>query len=402
MALEPLELARFSMGLALAAGLGALARRAPTGPGFWASLLAPRLHYGLAGVVCGYTFLPALQQPFAEVVLLALVFCGGWMGLVAGCSFELRQWRSQQLGGLLLEGGQACMAVILVLLVVYLVGLFPQAGTIYLSGAALEVVCGICMVGISSAGSERPRRPPVAALGGALLAALGISQLQAVSFQIAAPFEAAARWIAVDTTAGELFWASVLGCATGLVGDLSTRDELGSGTVCFLLAGALLLGGGLAAALGLEPLWVGLLAGIWLINSTLRRLDVLRAVEQGHDLVQIGLLFGCGWLLGMGLEEGEMSMGVFAWVLVLVVGLRLAARLGNRLSGQYQQTRGAARHASPRAAQLLELDDVGLALAASLMRALPLEAGTAVLGAVAAGQFGMRLIGWWGRARAAV
>ncbi len=45
----------------------------------------------------------------------------------------------------------------------------------------------------------------------------------------------------------------------------------------------------------------------------------------------------------------------------------------------------------------IDLDDVGLALAASLMRILPAEAGIALLGAVAAGQLCLRLIGWWSR-----
>lgn len=398
MAPDLIDLGRFGLGLALIAGLRALTQLARRpGAKLWAPLMAPRLHYGLAGVISGYTFLPQLAPAFAALLSVVLVFCGGWVGLAAGCAFDLRREYQHRFLGLLLEGGQAGLAMAAVFLAAFLVNQLPAAGSIYLSGAALEVVCGICMVGISAAGAEQQaNRPPLAALCGALMAALGISQLHGEPFPLAS-LELAQRGLIVDSQVGKLFWGSLLGCAMGLLGDLVARDELNMWVRCYLLAGVVLLGGGIAASLGLEPLWVGLLAGAWLINATLRRLEILEAMSQSYSFVQSGLLFGCGWFLGEGVLAGGVNLGVFAWAALLVLVLRLVARLSSRLEVRYVPAERPHRGQRPVPAGTIDLDDVGLALAASLMRTLPSEAGIALLGAVAAGQLCLRLIGWWSR-----
>lgn len=392
-----IDLGRFGLGLALIAGLRVLAQLARRpGAEFWAPLMAPRFHYGLAGIVSGYTFLPQLAPSFAALLSVVLVFCGGWIGLAAGCTFDLRREYQHRFLGLLLEGGQAGLVMAAVLLAAFLVNKLPQAGSIYFSGSALEVVCGICMVGISAAGAEQQAgRPPLAALCGALLAALGISQLHGDTFPLVS-LDFAHRSL-VDSPVAKLFWSTLLGCLIGLLGDLATRDQLNGWVICYLLAGAVLLGGGIAAALGLEPLWVGLLAGAWLINATLRRLDILGAVSESYRFAQSALLFGCGWFLGEGVLAGGVNLGVFAWAALLVLALRLAARLSSRLEVRYVPAERPHRGQRRVPAGGLDLDDVGLALAASLMRILPAEAGIALLGAVAAGQLCLRLIGWWSR-----
>ena len=396
MAPDLIEVGRFGLGLALIVGLRVLAQLAKRpGAEFWAPLMAPRLHYGLAGVISGYTILPQLSLGFANLLSVVLVFCGGWIGLAAGCSFDLRRGYQHRVLGLLLEGGQAGLAMAAVLLAAYLVNQLPQAGSIYLSGSALEVVCGICMVGISAAGAEQQAgRPPLAALCGAMLAALGISQLHGEAFQLTS-LELVQRGALVESPVGKLLWSALLGCLIGLLGDLATRDQLDGWAICYLLSGVVFLGGGIAATLGLEPLWVGLIAGAWLINATLRRLDILRAVSRSYSFSQSALLFGCGWFLGEGALAGGVSLGVFAWAALLVVALRLAARLSSRLEVRYVPAERPHRGHRQQTAGTIDLDDVGLALAASLMRALPAEAGIALLGAVASGQLCLRLIGWW-------
>jgi len=393
-----LDLGRFGLGLVLIAGLRALAQwaRQPQAA-FLAPLMAPRLHYGLAGVISGYTFLPQLAPAFAALLAVVLVCCCALVGVAAGCSFDLRREYQHRLLGLVIEGGQAGLAMAVVLLAAFLVNQLPAAGSIYLSGAALEVVCGICMVGISAAGAEQQaNRPPLAALCGALLAALGISQLHGQPFPLLSS-SLVPRALVVDGQLGKLLYASLLGCATGALADLATRDTHTLGVRCYLLAGAVLLGGGIAAALGLEPLWVGLLAGAWWINATLRRLDVLETVTRSYSFAQSGLLFGCGWFLGEGVLGGGANLGVFTWAALLVLALRLASRLSSRLEVRYVPADRPHRGHRQVPAGILDLDDVGLALAAGLLRTLPSEAGIALLGAVAAGQLCLRLVGWWSR-----
>lgn len=392
------DLGRFCLGLVVIGGLRVLAQMARRpGAEFWAPLMAPRLHYGLAGVISGYTCLPQLAPSFAALLAIVLVFCGGWVGLAAGCSFDLRREYQHRFLGLLLEGGQAGLAMAAVLLAAFLVNQIPAARSVYLNGAALEVVCGICMVGISAAGAEQQaNRPPLAALCGALLAALGISELYGSTFPLLSS-ALIPRGLVVEGQVGKLLFGSVLGCSLGMLADLATRDEHALGVRCYLLAGVVLLGGGVAAALGLEPLWVGLLAGAWLINATLRRLDILAAISQSYSFAQSGLLFACGWFLGEALLAGGTNLGVFSWAALLVLVLRLLARLSSRLEVRYVPAERPHRGHRPVPAGALDLDDVGLALAAGLLRTLPSEAGIALLGAVAVGQLCLRLIAWWSR-----
>jgi hypothetical protein len=124
---------------------------------------------------------------------------------------------------------------------------------------------------------------------------------------------------------------------------------------------------------------------------------MLEAMSQSYSFAQSGLLFGCGWFLGEGVLAGGVSLGVFAWAAILVLVLRLAARLSSRLEVRYVPAERPHRGQRPLPAGAIDLDDVGLALAASLMRPLPSEAGIALLGAIAAGQLSLRLIGWWSR-----
>ena len=112
-------------------------------------------------------------------------------------------------------------------------------------------------------------------------------------------------------------WGSclVLGALVGLVVDLATRS-VSSGYLYYMIAVGLLLGSGIAGALGLEPLWVGAVAGIWLVNATMRRLDILRALEQGQDMVRTVLPGVAGWALGAAFVEGGFELAFSAWILL--------------------------------------------------------------------------------------
>ena len=151
----------------------------------------------------------------------------------------------------------------------------------------------------------------------------------------------------------------------------------------------------MAGALGLAPLWVGAVAGIWLVNATMRRLDILRALEQGQDMARAVLLGVAGWMLGAALGESGFELAFGAWVLLALVaivpGVRFGAwqGLGKLLDRAVPQRTGVA----PR--QLLELDDLGLVIALSLAAVLPAERGAALLAAALLGQRLMHAAAVW-------
>ena len=398
-----IDLGRFAAGLVAVGGLCLLMlllRRRARLEALIEGMLESGVHYAAAGVLVGYTFLPSMRPQFAESLLLAAAFFGGWFGLAAGCSLDLRILRRRLSPLWLFEPGQAVLVGASVFLAAHALGRFFGVANSALLGPALLALCGICVAGkLHFGGRQGPRqahlkqgirRPALATFLGIVLVGLGTNQLRDVPFQIRQPFAAATRTIAVDGLVAEVFWSLVLGAVIALVADLLIRG-VDAGFLCYLLVAALMLGSGIAAVLGLEPLWIGLIAGIWLINTTLRRLDILVAVERNHGLVQVGVFFVAGWMFGNGLARHQMDTGIFAWALVLLVLLRPLAMLGiaraaERIWGKRilkkRETEG-----------LLDLDDLALIVAMSLMSILPAAAGLALLGAVMVGRFGLRPAG---------
>ena len=402
------QLGAFGLGLLLVGGLYLLVRaaRAREGvPPVLHALVESRFHYGVAGVLGGGTVLPALAPSAAEFGLLALSVLATWLGFAAGCSLDLRVLRRGPPAPLLVPVMQAGLVLVLVFLALYVPGRLLKLSGVALSGPALFTVCGICMVGWWRPGPTKGEsglalqlgfwEPAVSLLPGILLIGIGSSQLHLALFQIEYPFGAAGTGVVVAGTAGKLLWGLALGCLTGVIGDLLTRDAEAE-AVFSLLAVTLLMGGGVAATLALEPLWVGLAAGVWAINATLRRVDVLKAVEHNHGYVRVGILFGAGWLLGRGLTQAGVDWATFAWMLLLLVALRPAARLGAlHLAGRVLAIRALkATHA--RAGNVLDLDDVALVVAAGLTQVLSAPVGRAVLAAAMVGQLSLRLARVWG------
>ena len=363
-----------------------------------AELLASRVQYALAGLVFGLLAPLNMRPVLGAAADLATSFLVGIFGLVVGCSVELRLLRNISRSLLLLEIGY------LVLLGLGLWTLsygFSQGGV---EGAALWGICGLCAacwMRQSRRGSTKKKPssgwlPSASALAGLFIAGVGFMQLRPEGFEVRLP-------LAFPSIVVEGAWAKygsclVWGALVGLVVDLATRG-VSRGYLYYTIAAGLLLGSGMAGALGLEPLWVGVVAGIWLVNATMRRLDILRALEQGQDMVRTVLPGVAGWVLGAAFVEGGLEFAFSAWVLlalvVVVPGVRLGVwyGMGKLLDRSAHQRTGV----GPR--QLLELDDLGVVIALSLAVVLPAGQGAALLAAALLGQRLMHVVAVWAGGR---
>jgi len=359
-----------------------------------AEILASRVQYALAGLVFGLLAPLDMRPSLSAAADLAAAFLVGIFGLVVGCSIELRLLRHVSRPLLLLEIGY------LVLLGLGLWALsygFSPGGV---EGAALWGVCGLgaaCWVRQSGRGAKKKKStdllPSVSALVGLLLAGVGVMQLRPGGFEIYLPLGFPSVVVGEGTWAE---WGSclVLGALVGLIVDLATRS-VSSGYLYYMIVVGLLLGSGVAGALGLEPLWVGAVAGIWLVNATMRRLDILRALEQGQDMVQTVLLGVAGWALGAAFVESGFELAFSAWILLALIAVVPGVRLGmwhgmGKLLGRSVHQRTGVE---PR--QLLELDDLGLVIALSLATVLPAGQGAALLAAALLGQRLMHIVAMW-------
>jgi hypothetical protein len=164
----------------------------------------------------------------------------------------------------------------------------------------------------------------------------------------------------------------------------------------YLLGGTMLVGSGFASSVGLEPLLVGAVAGIWLINATLRRLDILHVLDRGHTLTQFALPFAVGWLLGAGLPAHGVDVEVLVFILVVVLAFRPLARLGGaKLLVRVFKVQGRSRERQEKAEDLLALDDIALVIAAALYTCLPRAAGLAAVVGVMVGQVILGMASSW-------
>ena len=361
---------------------------------FLAELLASRVQYALAGVVFGLLAPLNMRPVLGAAADLATSFLLGIFGLMVGGSVELRLLKNTSRLLLLLEIG--CLVSLGVGLWALSYG-FAQEGV---EGAALWGIgglCAACWMRQSRRGSAKQQPssgwlPSASALVGLFIAGVAFMQSRPEGFEVLLP-------LAFPSIVVEGIWAKcgaclVLGAVTGLIVDLATRG-LDKGYLYYVIAAGVLLGSGLAGALGLDPLWVGAVAGIWLVNATMRRLDILRALEQGQDMVRAVLPGVAGWVLGAMLLEGGVELVFGAWVLLALVavvpGVRLAMWRGMRqLFGRAVDQRTGVE---PR--QLLQLDDLGLVIALSLAAFLPAGQGAALLAAVLLGQRLMHAVAVW-------
>ena len=359
-----------------------------------AEFLAARVQYALAGLVFGLLAPLNMRPTLGAAADLATSFLVGIFGLVVGCSVELRLLRNTSRPLLLLEIGY------LVLLGLGLWTLSYGFSQGNVEGAALWGVCGLCAacwMRQSRGGSTEKKRstgwlPSASALAGLFLAGVGLMQLRPEGFEVRLPL--AFPPIIIEGTWAKYGSCLVLGALVGLIVDLATRG-LSKGYLYYVIAAGLLLGSGMASALGLEPLWVGGVAGIWLVNATMRRLDILCALEQGQDMVRTVLPGVAGWALGAALIKGGLELVFSAWVFLALVAIVPGVRLGvwHGMRQLFNRSMDQRTGVGPR--QLLELDDLGIVIALSLATVLPAGQGAALLAAALLGQRLMHVVAMW-------
>jgi len=398
-----LVIGRFTIGLLLIGGMFLLVQRLRVReslPNAVGRLFEERLHYGLVGGVIGYTSPPALQTVFSDCALLAGFFFAGWFGMLAGLGLDVRNLRGIPGRYLLYEMNRA---VVICLGIVVLTFLVEWIEGIRLQGAALLMLCGVCVAYTpgSSFGAHKERKAgwgrgfiPTAGIG-IVLAGLGSMQLRGGPFEIRQPFAPSFKVVEVDSLLGEVGWCLLLGAVTGIVLDLLVRE--GERTeLSLLIAGGLALGAGLAVVLGLEPLWVGLVSGAWLINSTLRRLDIFQVVERGHLLMKIGLYFVVGWLLGFRLQRAGLDAVFFLWFLMSIAVIRPAVLwVSERITHRLPGITGPRRVDGKRGVVVEEFDTLGLVVGLGVMELVGGAEGVGALAGVMVGQVVLNLGRTW-------
>ena len=392
---------RFGLGLLVVAGIYAAvlySRRWTDRPRLLADLLDSRLHYAVAGLVLSLAATDGMRTTIGEGVDIAMVFLAGIFGLIVGGSFDWRLIKRLTKPLLWLEVGHLVLLIMTVWLLTYsfFSGVVdPENGG---SGALMWAVCGLVSAGWMrqdrvDSGKNQTKGggwlPSVNAMAGLLLAGIGLIQMRPGGFVVRQPL-AFPQVIVVDGIWDEILWCALLGALVGLVVDMSTRDVRRE-HLYYWVGSGLLMGCGIAQVLGLEPLWVGGIAGIWLINATLRRLDLLRVLGQGQGLMRTILPAVMGWVLG-GALKGGFDWIFAAWILSILVIAVPALRLGVWHGLGRFLDRSVLRRTGIEVRKLLEFDDLSPVVGLGMAALLPAEQAGALLAAVLLGQWLLHLV----------
>lgn len=397
------ELLRFGAGILLAAGAYPLQRlgwRVDPQRYWWAvPLVDVRLAGLVAGAVLGIAAPPAVGASLDQVAGMALVFAGGWLGLTAGCGLDLRVLRRHRAAPLLYEVAEAPALLVALAVLVFAATRTLDVVSGLVAAPAVFLVAGLCTAGDPLPAGRTSRKtsgpkhgfwqPSAAAMTGIVLVAVGTGFVPAADFAYRLPWPEAVQPIVIESVGLRIWWGLVLGGLAGLLCDLTTKENFALGGLYYLLAGVVLLCSGLAAALGLEPLLVGGVAGVWLINASLRRMDVVHVLDRGYAAPRLGVPVLAGWALVRAFPSvgvGGMDWLAFAVALVALVGLRPAVKLWGLNVGGHVQAGRRPRHRTEALAARLEMGELPLLVAVVLSQMEPAATGWAVLAAAALGQ----------------
>lgn len=336
-----------------------------------------------------------VAEPARQILPSAFLFFAGWVGLEIGCGLDLRVMRRATVVPFLNETATALASAAAVFALAY-------GGSHLVSGvpspmpAALLVLAGVCVAGpaLPGVGTSLKRGagrggfwdPSAAAALAVLLAATGSALALWPALETVVPGWDVRVLLETDSVIVRLLWTLGAGCLAGFVVDLATKDDFAPGGLYPQLAAVVLIAAGIAGGIGIETLLVGTVAGFWLINATLRRLDILHVLERGASLPRLLTPFLGGWLVGGGVGTVGFDAAAFGLVLVLVMFVRPAVRIVGRRVAQVGQ-HAARRRQEPFMAALVEVDELGILLAAVLTRLLEPAAGVGALAAVLVAQW---------------
>jgi hypothetical protein len=301
-------------------------------------LLKGKVHYLLAGIFLGVGFssdvegVPVLQH--AQISLMSLLIIG--FGLELGIQTEFRMLKKIPARLLIFDTAQSIVTFLLTLVLV--IFFLPRFARHLLEGADPYVLASMLSVAASATpswaqGTARLARPSSEVERGFPAHALGntasILLFGCISTLLIAhpPISIASRVFFQKTDA--LFLSLAIGAGTGILLDTALRVESDLKRAGYLVVALAAVAGGLCTSFDLPALFVGLIAGGWLINVTLRRRDVQTLAEHLHPVMEGLFLVVAGSMIGVRSSDSSLNIRGMAYLaMLLFVSRAIAKTLG--------------------------------------------------------------------------
>jgi hypothetical protein len=391
------HLVRFGLGMMVVGAIYAAARVAHLYLTEWKvvqALLRARSHFALAGFVAALAFPSGVRQEISVSMEMAAHLIGAWLAFSAGSTLDRRAFRQTTISALILESTQFLLCTLLALGISY-----AAIQTAAIEGAEFTMPVVVALAAVVGFGRKTFGRsakvqhggisvettPMIAAAAAAVLFAVAAILMRGGDIVIRAPFAPTGRVLMIEGAGMELILTVFLGSLLGLAADLLTRD-CPKRSVFFLLILCLMFGGGIAAVCGLEPIGVGLVAAVWLINTTLRRLDILRALTAGGPPMRGGIYFVAGFLLGEFLPQGFDAPTAF-YVFLAMAAIRPVAAMGALVAARQMLAMPTLRSMHVSSETYFGSSELALAAAVLMGYLLPVPVGVSIVAAVMAAQW---------------
>ena len=272
------------------------------------------LHHVFVAFLIGYSSPTSLVDIGYELVSLSVLILIAWFASMLGATLDMRlvryfEWRKMGMEFLTYGG--------LMILIIILPSFFPEFASIsFWNLVALFATAALCWSPqeISDRHVRIVRRDwwmPSGAmmLGLIALGMAGLFQRQLIPISIARPF---ASPVVFHSPIDFAMLSLIMGCVLGLLLDLSTRG-LSKKYIAYVASAGLMVLVGIGASVGLDPVWIGFIGGIWFINTTIERREVVSIFGQGDKMLNRCIFFICGIIIGIQSASKAIDFSLAFW-----------------------------------------------------------------------------------------
>ena len=279
------------------------------------------LHHIFVGFLIGFSCPSSLSHLILQGVSLSTLILIGWFTAMIGTTLDMRliryfDWR---------KAGIELVVLLGVMVIVFMTqSAIPESFSIsFWVLVALFATVLLCWppqripdsnVRVVRRGWWMPSGAMM--LGLIALGMVGLYQKELVPISFAQPF-AAPMIFHSRIEFGML--SLVMGCVLGVMLDLVTRG-ISRKYMGYVISSGLMVFVGIGATVGLDPIWIGFVGGIWFINTTIERRDVLLIFGQGDQMLNRFVFFLCGLIIGTEfvLNNIDFKLGIWFFVIFAV------------------------------------------------------------------------------------
>ena len=257
-----------------------------------------KLHYLVYGIILTLFFPDNFMVLFERIKGSVLIFCLLWIGICYGCTLEIRTHQRFSFNTLIFH----IIEPVAVFLCVALGGIMYK----YIVFREMDLFVIMIIALSSSLTLFRKESPPKResentyySIISDLLPLRNIFPVTALCIVSIVLNRTNGIVVFGHTYTGVftlLFFHVILGISSGILYNILLAGARSTDSLLLVIIGVTAFTGGIVYMFSLSPIFVGMLAGAFLINSTLKRLQTLEAFAVSHESIEKIFMFFLGVL----------------------------------------------------------------------------------------------------------